>query len=103
MFDVKISFKSKKAIGDIKQGLDRAVRLVATDVLRIIKRITPVRSGRARRSWKLNKKSNKNYEVRSNVPYGQRLDAGYSKKAPRGMTRPTLREVLSANRSRRIR
>ena len=103
MFDVKISFKSKKAIGDIKQGLDRAVRLVATDVFKIIKRITPVRSGRAKRGWKLNKKSNKRYEVRNNVPYGQRLDAGYSKQAPKGMTRPALREVLSTNRSRRIR
>ena len=103
MFDVKISFKSKKAIGDIKQGLDRAVRLVATDVLKVIKRITPVRSGRAKRSWKLNKKSNRHYEVRNNVPYGERLDAGYSNKAPKGMTRPAIREVLSTNRSRRIR
>ena len=51
---------------------------------------TPKRSGNARRNW--SKTINKHgFEVENRVPYIERLEAGSSKQAPRGIIRPTLR------------
>jgi len=47
-------------------------------------RVTPVRSGNARRKTKLQKDT-----IVADYPYAQRLDEGYSKQAPQGMTKPT--------------
>lgn len=45
---------------------------------------TPIRSGRARRSTKLN-----GNVISANYPYAKRLDEGYSNQSPNGMTAPT--------------
>lgn len=45
---------------------------------------TPVRSGNARRNTKLQKDT-----IIAAYPYAQRLDEGWSKQAPQGMTKPT--------------
>jgi hypothetical protein len=45
---------------------------------------TPIRSGRARRSTKLN-----GNVINANYPYAKRLDEGYSQQSPDGMTTPT--------------
>ena len=107
MFSVSVSFNTKKATSGLKKSIDQAVRLIATDLHKALrnkfKKITPVgKTGRARDSWRLRKQSKSNFEVRSNIPYMERLEQGYSKQAPRGMTRPALREVITRNRSRRI-
>lgn len=49
---------------------------------------TPIRSGNARR--KTRKSGN---TIDAEYPYAQRLEEGYSKQAPQGMTEPTLQEV----------
>ena len=103
MLKVNVSFNSAKATAGLKNSIDQIVRSITTDLFDSIKKITPVRSGRAKRSWRMSKKSNSNYQVRNKQPYIERLDAGYSKQAPDGMTRPAIREVLSKNRSRRTR
>ena len=46
--------------------------------------ITPIDKGRARRSTKLTGKN-----IKADYPYAGRLDTGYSKQAPTGMTNPT--------------
>lgn len=46
--------------------------------------IAPVNGGNARRNTTL-----KGDEIQANYPYAQRLDQGWSKQAPRGMTKPT--------------
>ena len=45
---------------------------------------TPIRSGRARRSTKLNNKT-----IIASYPYAQRLDEGWSQQSPEGMVKPT--------------
>lgn len=45
---------------------------------------TPIRSGHARRSTKLN-----GNVINANYPYAKRLDEGYSQQSPNGMTTPT--------------
>ena len=103
MLSINVSFNTRNATSGLKKSIDQAVRGIATDLIKTIKRYTPVRSGRAKRSWRMDKKSNSSYQVRNKQPYIERLDAGYSKQAPNGMTRPAIREVLSKNRSRRTR
>lgn len=49
---------------------------------------TPVRSGNARRNTKY-----KQDEIHANYAYAKRLDEGYSKKAPDGMSKPTIEAV----------
>jgi len=49
---------------------------------------TPIRSGNARRKTRLNKNT-----IESQYPYAQRLDEGWSKQAPKGMTDPVTKFV----------
>jgi hypothetical protein len=49
---------------------------------------TPVRSGNARRNTR--KSGN---AIDANYAYAQRLEEGWSKQAPKGMTEPTIEEV----------
>lgn len=49
---------------------------------------TPIRSGRARRNTRL-----QGNEIVANYPYAQKLDEGYSKQAPEGMSKPTLEYI----------
>ena len=46
---------------------------------------TPIRSGNARRNTKLKKN-----QIVADYPYSQRLEEGWSKQAPDGITKPTL-------------
>lgn len=46
---------------------------------------TPVASGNAKR-----KTTKTSQGIKANYPYAGRLDEGYSKKSPKGMTRPTI-------------
>jgi hypothetical protein len=57
----------------------------ATDYFRST---TPIRSGNARRRTR-----RQGDEIQANYPYAQRLDTGYSRQAPDGMTEPTQREL----------
>ncbi len=45
---------------------------------------TPVQSGNARRKTRLQAST-----ITGDYPYAERLDSGYSKQAPDGMTKPT--------------
>lgn len=57
--------------------------------------ITPIRSGNARRSTRL-----RGDTIEANYPYAQRLDEGWSKQAPQGMSAPT--EKFIERETRRI-
>jgi hypothetical protein len=96
---LKVSFNSRKVIAELSNDVDQMIRQVSQDLFDTVKEKTPVRSGRAKRGWRLRKQRQHHYEVANRVPYVSRLDEGYSKQAPRGMTRPAAREVL--NRARR--
>jgi hypothetical protein len=51
-----------------------------------LKAQTPVRSGNARNKTKL-----RGDKIRSNYPYAGKLDEGWSRQAPEGFTKPTIR------------
>jgi hypothetical protein len=49
---------------------------------------TPIRSGNARRKTRLNQNT-----IDAAYPYAQRLDEGYSKQAPKGMSEPVQKFI----------
>ena len=102
MLNVTIQFNGNKVAADLNRELDQTVRQISEDYFDLVKEKTPVRTGRARRGWRLKKQRELSYSVNNRVPYVGRLDEGYSKQAPRGMTRPAAREVLRTSRRRII-
>jgi hypothetical protein len=63
----------------------RAQDTLAADAYAFFVKETPVRTGRARQSTDLVKNS-----IVANYPYAQRLDQGWSRQSPEGMTQPTV-------------
>lgn len=88
-----------KVITDLKKDLGQRVRLVAEDLFTELKRFTPIKSGRARRGWSLSGGKNK-YRATNRLPYIERLDRGYSKQSPEGITRPSIRAVVNKRQRR---
>lgn len=80
--DLDINDLMTKSLEDIKKRLTP----LPAKTFNYFVAVTPVRSGRARRSTRLDKET-----IVANYPYAERLDQGYSKQAPRGMTEPTVK------------
>lgn len=76
----------------LKTEITRLVKAVAEETLQSAKRFTPVRSGNARRNWTKSVTPN-DFQVQNRVPYIERLEAGASKQAPKGIIGPTLTQV----------
>lgn len=66
----------------------RAVDNIKREAADYFHDITPIRSGNARRNTRLS-----GDEIVANYPYAQRLDNGWSKQAPMGMTKPTEKKI----------
>lgn len=58
--------------------------VVAPQIYQHFKDITPIRTGNARNNTYLN-----NGDIMANYAYAEKLDEGYSRQAPAGMTKPT--------------
>lgn len=71
-----------RKLQDLEKALDP--KKLAKEAYRVFSNATPVRTGNARSKTKLS-----NEDIVANYPYASRLDEGYSKQAPRGMTTPT--------------
>jgi hypothetical protein len=67
------------------QALKREVMRPAFD---FFVKTTPIKTGNARRSTSLNDST-----IDANYSYAGKLDDGYSKQAPKGMTEPALKEL----------
>jgi len=57
---------------------------LAEEAYKYFRGITPIKSGNARSKTSLSADT-----IQAQYPYAQRLDNGYSKQAPAGMTKPT--------------
>ena len=65
---------------------------VMADALPKFKKNTPINTGNARKNTRLSQ-SKKNYVIQAKYPYAGRLDEGWSKQSPKGMTAPTERDI----------
>jgi hypothetical protein len=66
--------------------LAQVEKKAAPQIYQYFKDITPIRSGNARRNTFL-----KNLNIEADYAYAGKLDTGYSRQAPSGMTVPTER------------
>lgn len=80
-----------------EERLGAFVESVMAETLQAASKFTPKRSGSAARAWET-RGQGKNTTVENHKPYIERLEAGSSGQAPRGILSPTLQEI----RRRRI-
>lgn len=71
-----------KRINDLQKATDP--QKLAQEAYRFFRDITPFKTGNARRNTHLTGDT-----IQGDYPYATRLDNGYSKQAPNGMSRPT--------------
>jgi SOS-response transcriptional repressor LexA len=76
----------------IDQELKKTVQDLAALTLQEAIVHTPVKSGNARRNW-TSKVTNRGFTVENQVPYIERLEAGASRQAPKGIIGPTITSV----------
>lgn len=74
----------ERRIKQLNQQLNS--KTMADQAFDVFYRNTPVRTGNARRNTGV-----RNSEIDAAYPYAGRLDDGYSKQSPRGMTEPTIK------------
>ena len=77
---VKVTNRLKPKTDRIK----RKLALIPRRAYREWLKNTPVRTGNARRSTRFRRKDT----IEAQYPYAQRLDQGYSKQSPEGMSKP---------------
>jgi hypothetical protein len=79
-------------INQLERDLAKTVKNLADEVYLDARANTPVRSGNARKNWNKNV-TDKDFVVNNRVPYIERLEAGASRQAPKGIIGPTLSQV----------
>lgn len=79
-------------IRDLKREVTDTVQRLATETDVTVRQKTPIKTGRARRNWRT-EKNPQGFTTENSVPYIERLEAGASKQAPRGIIGPTLTQV----------
>lgn len=75
-----------------REELGTFVEGVMTDTKTLASKYTPKQSGSASRAW-IQQGKGTDTQVVNNKPYIQRLDQGWSKQAPGGILKPTIREI----------
>jgi len=76
----------------LEKDLGKFVAKLAQDTFDTARKATPIRTGNARSKW--TKTTGKdNFVVQNQVPYIERLEAGASRQAPRGIIGPTLTQI----------
>lgn len=80
-----LTFSVQNNITSTIQKVQKKLEKLPQEVYQEFVKNTPVRSGNARRRTKMRNKT----EIVADYPYAQRLEEGYSKQAPKGMTEPT--------------
>ena len=81
--DFKIDVGKNTITGDIAKKI-KLLDNVPTQAYVYFKATTPIRTGNARRSTSFSKDT-----IHAQYPYAERLDNGYSRQAPNGMSKPT--------------
>lgn len=96
---IQTRIKGKADLSGLQKAVDQIVRDVSKRALQIVKEETPIRSGRARRSWTTD---DRGLIIENRVPYIEQLNKGRSKQAPSGILKPTARRLKGYYNQRRI-
>ena len=76
----------------LEKDLGKFVAKLAQDTFDSARKVTPIRTGTARSKW-TKSVGQDNFVVQNKVPYIERLEAGASRQAPRGIIGPTLTAI----------
>jgi hypothetical protein len=77
---------------EINKIVEETVAETAKTVDKTARKETPVRTGYTQSQWK-EKTDKRSFKVENKVPWIERLEAGASKQAPRGIIGPTLKTL----------
>lgn len=89
---LNISIQVNPALPELRAELGRFTQGVMQSFLTDARRLTPVRSGQARRGWQIVGRGLQT-QVVNRVPYISRLDNGYSRQAPNGIVKPAINQT----------
>ena len=77
-------------------GIEKNISKVSTKLSNTLlieaKKLTPIKQGRARRGWRVERQGT-NTHVVNRVPYIGSLERGRSTQAPNGILKPTVRNL----------
>lgn len=82
---MRVNLKVKSNVAKAMAGYSNVAKEVAKKTYTYFKAITPERTGNAKRKTRL-----KDQTIEANYNYASKLDEGYSKQAPEGMTGPSI-------------
>ncbi len=90
---MKVTFTGTNTItSNLKRELNQFLTDLGNTTLQEARAKTPVKTGNARSKWtKTDTKTA--FEVTNRVPYIERLEAGASRQAPKGIIGPTLTAI----------
>lgn len=80
---ITVDIKIDDGITPVLQGMHKELAKFPQEAEIKFKTLTPIKTGNARRNTKLVGDT-----IEANYPYATRLDNGWSKQAPQGMTKP---------------
>ncbi len=86
---LRISVKFSNNTGKKLNKIEQQLRQLPAQAADVFKENTPIKSGNARSKTGLRGQDS----IVADYPYAQKLDDGYSKQAPQGMTKPTKRYI----------
>ena len=89
---LRIRRTNKANIDELSKAVEAMFTRLAQNTLTIAQKNTPIRSGRARKSW-TKEPTKSGFEVKNSVPYIEQLEKGRSKQAPGGIIQPTTKAV----------
>ena len=90
-------FKTKILnVNEVLTRVEKEISKVSTKLSNTLfveaKKQTPIREGRARKGWRIERQGT-NTRVVNRVPYIGTLERGRSKQAPNGILKPTVRNL----------
>lgn len=86
---INITQSNDKMTASLDRIADELDKKLAATAYQYWKKITPIDKGNARRSTRLAGNS-----IIADYPYARRLDEGWSRQAPRGMSEPTRQHII---------
>jgi hypothetical protein len=86
---LRLSVKFNNTTGKKLANIEKQLRKLPAEAADVFKQNTPVKTGNAKSKTSLRGQDS----IVADYPYAQKLDDGYSKQAPQGMTKPTKRFI----------
>jgi hypothetical protein len=97
---LKIGLEIKPSMAStLDRARNKTVERIMDELLPLLTKFTPKRSGAAARAWQKNG-SGERTNIINNKAYIERLNEGYSQQSPRGIVEPALQELRSSKKRR---